>query len=214
VRSLGIDVGAERKGLDAVVLDEGLTPTHLHQHLDVDGVQVLIREAEPDVIAIDSPPTWRKGVRRRATEHELMARGIRLYQTPDETPWRNHRFYRWMQVGATVFQVAADEGFPLATRPPVDHRAIEVFPHASAVALAGCLAPKRADKALWRAWVLQEQGLHVLGTLWSSDQIDAALAALTGLRALQGACCFPGSSDEGAIVVPTVALAERYVSVR
>jgi hypothetical protein len=53
-----------------------------------------------------------------------------------------------------------------------------------------------------------------LGTLWSPDQIDAALAALTGLRALQGACSFPGSSEDGAIVLPTLDLPERYVSVR
>jgi predicted nuclease with RNAse H fold len=56
VRSLGIDVGAKRKGLDAILLDESLVPSEARRHLGVEEVGELIRQVRPDVVAIDSPP--------------------------------------------------------------------------------------------------------------------------------------------------------------
>ena len=76
-------------------------------------------------------------------------------------------------------------GFPCATGRPWKGRAIEVFPHATAAVLAGCLAPKGMRKRAWREQVLQMAGART-EELTTLDQIDAALAALTGLAALRG----------------------------
>jgi len=83
--------------------------------------------------------------------------------------------------------------------------AIEVFPHASATVLAGCLAPARpsaSDKRAWRAAILRTH--HVpTGQLTTLDHVDAALCALTGLIGLAlGDPFAPGAPAEGRIVVP------------
>ena len=76
--------------------------------------------------------------------------------------------------------------------------------------LAGCLAPRGAHKHAWRAAVLRAQGVRT-DELGSADRVDAALAALTGLRALEGKGFAPGDPREGVIVVPSAALpAEPY----
>src|SRR5207302_1381491 len=79
--------------------------------------------------------------------------------------------------------------------------AMEVFPHASAVVLAGCLPPPGSRKREWRSTVLAAEGVDVRG-LRSADQVDAALAALTGVRALQGRFSALGDPREGVIVLP------------
>ena len=83
--------------------------------------------------------------------------------------------------------------------------AIEVFPHATATVLAGALAPKGVGKKPWREGVLRAQGVRTdeLATL---DRIDAALAALTGLLALDGKRFAPGDPTEGVIVLPATSL--------
>ena len=83
--------------------------------------------------------------------------------------------------------------------------ALEVFPHATATVLAGCLRPKTVGKRAWRQRVLIAQGMPV-GDLRSGDLVDAALCALTGLLALQGKHFAPGDPKEGVIVLPVVSL--------
>jgi poly(3-hydroxybutyrate) depolymerase len=76
------------------------------------------------------------------------------------------------------------------------------------VVLAGCLPPREVRKATWRAAVLQTAG--VAGeALRSPDQIDAALAALTGLYALAGRTTALGDPTEGVIVLPARTLPSR-----
>ena len=55
-----------------------------------------------------------------------------------------------MQVGFEVFAQAAAAGFPVYSAGSPRGKAIEVFPHATAVVLAGCLAPKGVRKRAWR----------------------------------------------------------------
>jgi hypothetical protein len=45
---------------------------------------------------------------------------------------------------------------------------------------------------------------------WTVHQVDAALAALTGIRALEGAASGVGRPDEGVIVVPVISLLDSY----
>ncbi len=70
--------------------------------------------------------------------------------------------------------------------------------------LAGCLPPKGATKRAWRERVLRAQGVRT-DELTTVDRIDAALAALTGLLALEGKRFAPGDPKEGVIVLPVAA---------
>jgi predicted nuclease with RNAse H fold len=207
VRALGIDVGV-RKGLDLVLLNGSAEPAATHRGVGLDAVRPLIEEAEADVVAIDSPPAWAGGGRSRGTEREIRLFGIQSYGTPTEDRGTDHPFYEWMRVGFEVFRIAARAGFPRYRGGPAGGTAIEVFPHASAVVLAGCLPRPGTPKAAWRASVLLDAGVNVDG-LRSLDQIDAALAALTGLRALAGRSCALGDPREGVIVLPARTLPAR-----
>jgi len=210
VHSLGIDVGAKGKGLDAVVLDERLMPSEARRHLRVEEVGELIRQVRPDVVAIDSPPAWgRSPGGSRLTEREIRRFGIQSFGTPSDPKKAVSAFYDWMRAGFEVFEAAAQEGFARYASGTVAGRAIEVFPHATAVVLAGCLPPSGMTtgraKREWRRGVLRAQGVTT-EDLRSSDQVDAALAALTGLYALGGRCFAPGDPLEGVIVLPAATL--------
>ena len=208
MRSLGIDIGV-RKGLDLVVLDEDLVPapSRVEVMIDGDGVSIpslrpAIEEASPDVVAIDSPPGWATRGRSRLTERELRRFGIQSYGTPTRDRGTHHQFYEWMRVGFETFRVADACGYPRYGRERTRGTAIEVFPHATAVVLAGCLPPSGSSKRAWRAAVLERAGVAV-GGLRSQDQVDATLAALTGLYASAGRVTALGDTTEGVIVLPT-----------
>jgi predicted nuclease with RNAse H fold len=204
VRSLGIDVGVG-KGLDLVLLDERLVPLQVLSGVRVPDVARLISELRPDVIAIDSPPRWASTGRSRRTERELAALNIQSFNTPSREHGEGNRFFAWMQVGFEVFAHAERAGFPPYAAGSPRGKALEVFPHASAVVLSGSLAPKGARKRAWREAVLRGKGVRT-DELTSADRVDAALAALTGLYALDGKRFAPGDPTEGVIVVPAAAL--------
>jgi predicted RNase H-like nuclease len=208
VRALGIDVGV-RKGLDLVLL-EGLEVVETARRVRVQELGRLIGDLDPEIVAIDAPPGWAlKRGGSRETEQQIRVFGIQSFGTPSRER-KDHAFYGWMRVGFDVFRVAAKHGF-LRYSPPGSprHSAIEVFPHASAVVLAGCLPPRSASKGRpkyeWRRRVLSACGVDA-GDLRSPDQVDSALAALTGLYALKGRCFAPGNPKEGVIVLPAATL--------
>jgi hypothetical protein len=113
-----------------------------------------------------------------------------------------------MKEGFRAFSIAASLGFPRYREGPVRGTATEVFPYASAVVLSGFLGPARRGKRAWRTGVLESLGVST-DRLRSMDQVDAALAALTGVHALGGTFVAPGDPDEGVIVLPCSALPER-----
>jgi predicted nuclease with RNAse H fold len=199
VRALGVDVGV-RKGLDLVVLDGRLRPRERYQRVDLSDLGSHLGELRPDVVAIDSPPGWARAGRSRSTERELRLFGIQSYGTPTEDRGIDHPFYEWMRIGFEVFRIAARSGYRRFAGGTPRNGAMEVFPHASAVVLAGCLPPRGVRKAAWRAGVLRDAGVRGLR---SPDQVDAALAALTGLYALRGFRSTVGDPLEGVIVLPT-----------
>jgi predicted nuclease with RNAse H fold len=204
VRSLGIDVGGQRKKLDVVLLDDRLQPFPILSRVDVSDVGRLVRELRPDVVAIDSPPDWGPpGAGSRETERQLAMLGIRSFNTPGRDRGEGNPFYDWMQMGFEVFRAAGRAGFPRFDGRTVRGTAIEVFPHATETVLAGCLPPLGAKKKVWRTRLLQMQGVGV-ANLQTLDHVDAALAALTGLLALKLRQPFaPGIPKEGVIVLPT-----------
>lgn len=201
MRALGIDV-SERRGLDLVLLD-GTNPPLLRHHRQPAEIAASLREWEPEVVAIDSPPAWGTRGASRACERDLKRLGIQAFYTPSASR-AGHPFYRWMTVGIETHRVCGENGFARYGAGPVEGMALEVFPHASAVALAGCL-PKssrtRSDKLSFRVPVLARHGIEARS--WKSlDCVDAALAALTGLLALQRRFTAVGDPEDGVIVVP------------
>jgi len=207
VRALGVDVGV-RKGLDLVLLDDSLVPLETARRVAVGDLAAQIGSFEPDVVAIDAPPAWGSGNGSRRTERELRRFGIQSFGTPGAGEREHHPFYGWMRVGFAPFAAAEAAGFLRYGSGPGKGRALEVFPHASAVALPGCLPVAGASKREFRESVLRAQRVATDG-LRSIDQVDAALAALTGLFALRGRSSALGDPREGVIVLPVVALPAR-----
>jgi predicted RNase H-like nuclease len=207
VRALGIDVGLG-KGLDLVLIDERRVPLQILSGVGLEQVASSIGELDPDVIAIDSPPSWARDGRSRLTERVLGEFNIRTFATPSRARGKGNPFYDWMEVGFRVFRAAARAGFPRYAAGDPQGTAMEVFPHASATVLRGFLRPKGIGKKAWREGILVAQGVRT-DTLTSSDLIDAGLCALSGLLALQGKRFAPGDPREGVIVLPVVTLPAR-----
>ena len=109
-----------------------------------------------------------------------------------------------MTIGFAAFR-AIEETFPRYRGGSAKGSAIEVFPHAAAVVLAGCLPPEGSPRTRGGAGCCGAHG-------WTRprcarrDQVDAALAALTGLFALERRFSAPGDPREGQIVLPAATL--------
>jgi predicted RNase H-like nuclease len=207
VRALGIDVGVG-KGLDLVLLDERLTPLRIVSRVGLERLGTLLEELRPDVIAIDAPPAWAPAGRSRLTERLLAEVNLHAFNTPSADHGSANAFYEWMETGFKVFGIAATHGYPRFQAGDPRGKAMEVFPHASAAVLAGCLPPKGSRKKAWRERVLRAHDV-VTHELTTADRVDAALCALTGLFALQGRRFAPGDPKEGVIVLPTISLPAR-----
>ena len=203
MRALGIDVGV-RKGLDLVLMDQTRAVLETERRVHVDDLPKLVPDLGADVVAIDAPPSWAADGRSRLTERELRWFGIQCFNTPSDERLAEHPFYEWMTIGFAVFRAIATE-FPRYRGGSVRGTSIEVFPHASAVVLAGHLPPKGLSPHAWRREVLQAHRVDA-SVLRSSDQVDAALAALTGLLALERRFSAPGDPREGQIVLPAATL--------
>jgi len=207
---VGVDVSV-RRGLDVVVLDgdRRLAGPPLARQTPED-LAALLRRLRPGAVAIDSPPAWGlRGTSRRA-ERELIALGLPCFRTPSDPRLRDHPFYGWMFAGHAAFAAAARAGYPCFRGDPADDgrgRALEVFPHGAAVALAGHRPPpgtgrRPAAKRRWRTATLATAGVDVTA-LRTLDAVDAALAALVAVIVAEGGEWFAlGEPDEGCIVLP------------
>jgi predicted RNase H-like nuclease len=207
VLALGIDVGVG-KGLDLVLMDERRVPLRVAAGVRMELLGRLIGELAPDVVAIDGPPGWAITGGSRLTERTLAQFNIHTFNTPSSSNGKGNRFYEWMEVSFRVFRAAARAGFTRYAAGNPRGTAMEVFPHASATVLSGCLRPKGTSKKIWRDRVLRTQGV-LSDALTSADLVDAGLCALTGLIALQGKHFSPGDPREGVIVLPVVTLPAR-----
>ena len=200
-RSLGIDVGVG-KGLDVVLLDERLVPLHVSSRVHVPDVPHLIGDLRPDVIAIDSPPRWAASGRSRLTERELAALNISSFNTPSEAHGVGNRFFAWMEVGFEVFAQAAAAGFPAYSAGSPRGKALEVFPHATAVVLAGCLAPKGTRKHAWRSAVLRAQGVRTDELVIARSRRRSARRTHRASTRSRASASRPAIRAKGVIVVP------------
>ena len=199
--SLGVDV-SEKRGLDVVLLDGSPKPRRVAWCANVAELVALVRRWKPDVVAVDGPPAPARSGHLRTAEAVLARKAIHAH------PIGSANNPGWMRVSFELFRGLAAGGFPLYRRGGVAGTAIEVFPHASAVALAECLPPERLSKKEWRRSVLAAKGIQS-GGLRSLDEIDATLAALTGLLALRGQFTAVGDPDEGVILLPVSSLPQN-----
>jgi hypothetical protein len=187
----------------------------------------LLEELDPEAVAIDGPPKPGLGLLRdpaeaaalpvpplpgahlgrRIAEYELSRRGIGSHQTLFEEA----KLFSWMTAGFEAFESAAAAGYPAfyGTGSP-EHSAFEVFPYASYVALSGCLSPGRRWRLPWRRGILATAEVSGLPEDAGIDLLDAACAALTGIRFLEGRGSFLGDPREGAIVLPIPSLLDAY----
>jgi predicted nuclease with RNAse H fold len=199
--SVGVDIAEARKGLDFVALDDQRAIVERIARASVTDVVAAILRIAPDVVCIDSPAAWAQAGKSRAAERALRPLGITAFSTPTDPG--DHAFYRWMRVGFAVFNNIA-ERYPYYRNGPIQSTALEVFPEASATLLTGTLCPK-GQKIPFRRAVLRAHDIDDT-LLPSIDAVDAALAALTGLRALEGQFTALGEPAEGIIVVPVAPL--------
>jgi Protein of unknown function (DUF429) len=224
MRVLGVDVSLGR-GLDVVLLEDTVIK-ETWTRLGPRALTELLWAHRPDAVAIDSPPAPGKGLlrdeaersvlpvppppgkhlARRVAEYELSRRGIGSHQTHYEET----RLFSWMTAGFEAFAAAREGGYAAYLgRGRARRTALEVFPYASYVALSGCLSPGRRRLA-WRRAVLAESGVGGLPEIAAIDLLDAACAAFTGARFLEGDGSFVGDPREGVIVLPVSRLQDHY----
>jgi predicted nuclease with RNAse H fold len=213
ILSLGIDVSLSR-GLELVLMNENFQIEDI-RNADLKRLTQAIEELKPTIIAIDSPPKFGIEGNSRSAERELNRRGIKIFYTPSDSVKCRRPFYAWMEMGHKCFNLASECGFEIFYGTgPMERRTIEVFPHASAVVLSGSRPPrgwqkKKSDKRQWRLRPLKALGIDT-GKLATVDQVDAALAALTGVYALKQRFASVGHPAEGVIVLPTDRLLDNY----
>lgn len=203
---MGIDVSLTR-GHDAVLLDESGAVLAGPQKVATADVGTLIRDWRPGVVAIDAPPAWGKAGPSRPIERQLARLGISIFPTPADPAGR--RIFDWMVEGMRVFDAAYEEGYHLYVGERRGKQSLEVFPHASAVALNGSLPRGRANRLGARLAALRLAGVDCR-RLDLIDQVDAALAAVTGVRFLQQRSCDVGEKGECVLVLPVDSLPGRF----
>ncbi len=204
--AMGVDVSLTH-GLDVVVLG-GRRIVWGPRNIAVDELPAAVMESRPGVIAIDGPPAWASSGKSRAIERQLMKLGISIYATPSEPAGR--RFYDWMKESIAVFEAAARSGYTVYRGLRRENRhAIEVFPHATAVAILGRLPAPGERKIDFRRAALEQAGVGA-DAVRTRDQVDAALAALTALRFLERSSCDVGVPGESVLVMPVSTLPDRY----
>jgi predicted nuclease with RNAse H fold len=197
--AVGVDVAEERKGLDLVAFDLDRHVVANHGRLTVDGVAGLVLDKlRPAIVCIDSPAGWSRSGRSRQAERDLARLRISAFATGADPG--DHPFYKWMRVGFSVFEAVADR-YPLFRGDEPYGRAAEVYPNASASFLAGRSRGKAESKVEFRRQVLRTCGVDD-APLRGIDRVDAALAALTGLLAVEGRWTCVGDPDEGVILLP------------
>lgn len=201
--AVGIDVAEARKGLDLVALDADRCVVASAGRLTVeDVVYKVLEEIQPSIVCIDSPSGWSTSGKSRVAERELRKLGITAFSTgADPGP---HPFFRWMRVGFSIYE-SLSPAYKLFRGSALLGTAAEVFPEATAVLLAGRLRNADESKKVFRSQVLEKNGVDA-SILPTVDRVDAALAALTGLLALEGTYSKVGDRAEGVMILPVMHL--------
>jgi predicted nuclease with RNAse H fold len=204
VRFVGIDPGAS--AIHCVLLDDTRRIVDGHV-LATDATEELaLITSSATAIAIDAPaapstaphaqdPSLVGKFRTARCCEIALGRQYRLW-VPWVTPVAGATVPSWMQVGFGLYADLAANG----------HSPIEVFPYAGFRLLSPTKLAKKTTRAgiVERIARLEAQGITApwIG-LWSHDALDATLAALLALRAVEGTALAVGCGhDDSAIWVP------------
>ena len=190
--ALGIDVGS--RFLDVVRLADSVAE---HRRVAAAALGAVLDEWRPAIAGVDAPAGWAVNGAARASEAALNAAGIRCFRTPTQDR-ASSSFFDWVRTGHAAFATCAAHGLV------VGRTAVEVFPHATALALLGrpYATRKPAGKRAARREALAIAGIDV-PERWSIDAVDAALAAFTARAALAGRVTVYGDPEEGQVFVPS-----------
>jgi predicted nuclease with RNAse H fold len=164
---LGIDVGGERKGFDAALIDEHRVLAMDHKLTRV-AVMELVEAARPVLVGIDGPCCWApEGETARVGERLLNRAVCGIRWTPDEHEGSRNDYYAWIRGGLALFDALRSAGV----------EAIEVFPTASWTRWHG---PRGSlTRALWSRSALASLDLECVPARTNQDQRDAIAAAVT-----------------------------------
>ena len=201
---IGIDPGAS--AIHCVVLDDARRVID-GRVLPSDAIADLIALATgATAIAIDAPaalstaphaedPTVSGKFRMARCCEIALGRQHRLW-VPWVTPVAGAAVADWMQVGFRLYAELTAQG----------HAPIEVYPHAGFQLLGSSKLPKKTTLGGTQERVarLEAQGITApwMG-LWSHDGLDATLAALLALRAVENTAVAVGCGhDNSAIWIP------------
>lgn len=182
---IGVDVGGERKGFDAAVIDDRKVLA-LRGRLSWQQVADLVMACTPAAVAIDSPRTCApKGHTAREGELQIARQVCGIRWTPDARHIRGSPYYAWILEGFALFGALDD----------CETEVIEVFPTASWTRWHGRRGPR--TRAAWSRQALAALGLEGVPARTNQDQRDAIAAALTARQHTQGT-----TETIGGIVVP------------
>jgi predicted nuclease with RNAse H fold len=213
---VGIDVAA-RRPCTAVALQGGRIARAVEwlESDDRGGLVDWVVRLGPQVVAVDAPQGWKRaprGTRRsRACDHELLRRGLSVYQVPSKVDVESGaaNLPEWMGAGFELFRALRRRGFesppdgsiPGALGQPA--AVIEVYPYAAFATLLGQRPRAKTERLGLAARV---RALRQAGVEWDDffdhDSLDALAAALTGWRCMQGRACTVGESREGLLWLP------------
>jgi predicted nuclease with RNAse H fold len=189
-RWVGVDVGGQRKGFDAAVIDDRRV-LELRGRLSCQQVVDLVTAHSPAVVAIDSPRTFAPDGQTCRDDERQLARSIcGIRWTPDGQHVRGSSYYAWIVEGRALFDALSRAGAEAV---------VEVFPTASWTRWFGKRGSR--SRATWTRQGLTALGLEGIPVRTNQDQRDAIAAAMTARQHTAGL-----TEAIGAIVVPLPAL--------
>jgi predicted nuclease with RNAse H fold len=169
---LGVDVGGERKGFDAALVN-GSSVVELRSRQRAGDIVTWVLAVQPAVIAIDSPRRPAPdGCTSRECERALARAVCGIRWTPDAERLAGGAYYGWVRAGLELYAALGDWDV------------IECFPTASWTRWIGRRAG--TSRAAWSAHglgALALSGVHAR----NQDQRDAVGAAITAREYAAGA---------------------------
>ena len=204
---MGLDpTSSEKKASGCALLDSAGNLLHLCAISTDAEILDLVRQFEPDIVGIDSPLGYPKGMccletscpcesvhefKGRRCERMLSAQGISLYYTTKRT------FIKRMIYRARDLKVKMES---------MGSRVIEVYPYGSKVRLFGKPIPKKTRREglefLHSRLGELVPGLTDYEGRINHDMYDGLVAAYTSYLYALGQCELVGPEDEVQIVLP------------
>jgi predicted nuclease with RNAse H fold len=195
---VGIDLAGSRRRPTGVCLLRGLR-AHTHIAFSDEDILNLVHQAQPDLVPIDAPlslPKGRRTIHDRPGEHfrdcdrELQRRGIRFFP-----------------ITLGPMRMLTERGLALKAKiEAMGYRAVECYPGA-AQDVWGIPRQHQDRKELLAG--LKRLGVRGLTNAATSDELDAATAALVGRWVLLGRGEMLGGAD--GIVIPSGGFLKKAV---